>query len=151
MRFQSKTEQQIDSEELTPEGWHEAEVTSAEEKTSKTGNPMIEIRLKVYTPNGERTMRDWMLPTFPRKLKHFCDAAGLESEYTLGCVEANHCTGKVVMVEVKHTEGKGEYAGRTNANANDYKKVERVSAARSKPAPKPMPANVEISPDDIPF
>lgn len=151
MRFAPKTEQQIDSEMLTPEGWHEAEVINAENTVSSKNNEMIALQLKVYTPNGERSMRDWLLPSFPRKLKHFCDAAGLESEYTLGCVEANHCMGKVVMVEVKHTEGKGEYAGRLNANVADYKKVERTSAARPKPAPKPMPANVEISPDDIPF
>ena len=156
MRFAPKTDQEIEVEGLCPEGWHEAEVTNSEEKISKSGSEMIELRLKVYTPNGERTMRDWLLPSFPKKLKHFCDATGMESQYKLGTLTAADCLGKSVMVEVAHKEGKGEYAGRVNANASDYKKVERGSVA-NRPAPqaKPkaeMPAGgVMIEADDIPF
>jgi hypothetical protein len=152
MRFAPKTDHEIETEGLCPEGWHEAEVLDSTEKVSSSNNEMIELRLKVYTPNGERMMRDWLLPSFPKKLKHFCDATGMDAQYKLGTLTAADCLGKSVMVEVVHKTGKGEYEGRTNANAADYKKVERSSvAARPKPAPKPMPANVEISPDDIPF
>lgn len=151
MRFESKTDEQIATEGMPPEGWHEAEVVSAEDKVSDRGNEMIELSLRLFTPNGERQRKDWILPAFAKKLKHFCDAAGLDKQYKLGNVVAADCVGKVVMAEIKHTIQKsGEYAGQSQANVNDYKAIDRKAGYKA-PAPKAAPVAEEIGVDDIPF
>jgi hypothetical protein len=156
MRFESKTDEQIASEGLPPEGWCEAEVVASEEQVSKKGNDMICLTLKLYTANGERQKKDYLLSKFAKKLKHFCEAAGLESQYTLGTLEAGDCYGKVVMAEIAHEEQtEGKYAGQMQAQIVDYKVVERKTAA--KPAAKPTttapqkPVAAVITDQDIPF
>ncbi len=153
MRFQAKTDTEIATEGLPPEGWHEAEVIAAEEATSKKGNPMLKVRLKLFTPNGERMAFDYLLGSFARKLKRFCEAAGLEEQYKKGSIEPGDVFGKIVMAEVVHdTPTTGQYANQTNAQINDYRKVERQAKAASVTGKAQIPAGgVEINEDDIPF
>lgn len=151
MRFDPKTEEQIASENLVPEGWYEAEVTAAVEEKSSKGNDMISLTLKLFVDDTTRQMRDWLLPAFPGKLKHFCDGAGLGDRYSAGLLKDEHCVGVLVMCEIKHkTQKTGEYAGQVQANVVDYKAVQRSSAV-AKPASGKKPNFDPIKEDDIPF
>lgn len=143
MRFEPKTDEQIATEGLCPVGWHEAEVISCEEQTSKKGNPMLVVKFKVFSPNGERNMTDWLLPSYPKKLKHFCKAADLLDKYEAGLIEpADLSSCGAIMVEITHEEQTdGKYAGQLQARINDYKAVQRPT----KPAQRPAPAAAKTS------
>jgi len=66
---------------LLPEGEYDAVVYEAREKTSQAGNPMVELMLTVYGPEGATvTIFDNLVST-PRalwKLRHFMESAGLD-------------------------------------------------------------------------
>ena len=154
MKFQPKSEDQILKEQLPPEGWTEAEVESCEEKVSKSGNPMLKLRLRLFTTDGERVMFDYLLESFAIKLIHFCRAAGLEDIYKSGELDERQCVGVVVEAEIKHkTQKGGDYDGQVQANVADYRAIQRTRA--KPPASKPPAAKLDkadkIEESDIPF
>lgn len=86
-----------------PKGEYDASVKSAIEKTSKAGNPMIEVTLTVYGDGGAETeVRDWLLSTDngQRKLQAFCKSADLWQTYQAGELSADSCTGINVKVKL---------------------------------------------------
>jgi hypothetical protein len=91
MRFEPKSQEDIARERCMPEGVYDFEVVDAQEKTSKSGNPMIEVSLKVFGPNGERSQKDWLMAF---KLRHFARAVGLAESYEAGRLEADMMIGK---------------------------------------------------------
>ena len=48
LEFQPKTEEELKTFVLLPEGEYDFDVIGAEEQTSKSGNAMIKLTLKVY-------------------------------------------------------------------------------------------------------
>jgi len=154
MRLTPKTREQIEAENMLPEGNYEATVESAEDKTSESGNEMIVLKLRCYLPDGsERVISDWILEAFAAKLLDFVEAAGLEPQYAAGKLEARDCEGHNVMVTVAHkTPTTGKYAGQTNANVTGYSKIQRAAPRpAAAPKPKPVSAGVAIDESDIPF
>jgi len=154
MRLTPKTREQIEAENMLPEGNYEATVESAEDKTSKSGNEMIALKLRCYLPDGsERVISDWILEAFAAKLLDFVEAAGLEAQYKLGKLEARDCEGANVMLTIAHKkQTKGEYAGQVQASVTGYSKVQRGTPRPVVKPKAPIPAGgVEINEDDIPF
>lgn len=101
MKFEVKTDEQIQADALLPDGTYDFEVFSAVEKTSSKGNAMIELSLHVFDEGGTiRPVRDWIMPSFAKKFKHCLSACGLLSLYEKGEVSADDLLGKKGKVKI---------------------------------------------------
>ena len=102
---------------LFPEGKYEAELLSYEEKLSKTGNEMVELKMKVYGSDGsESNIFDYLVGTkgMAWKIKAFCMAAGLP--YGQQPLPIQQAVGKLFQVKVV-TES---YDGKDRNKIDDY-------------------------------
>ena len=141
MRFTPKTEQQIEDERFGP-GTYDFEVIEAEEKQSKAGNDMIEVKLRVWNKaGGSITIRDWLLDAMPHKLRHAAEAMNLIDQYNRGEFPAARLLGKTGRVICVHNKD-------GFLTVKDYEKPTGVAVA-ARPA-APAPARKELD-DEIPF
>lgn len=103
MKFQPRSSHEIDTANLYQPGEYDFEVMSADNKTSKNGNEMIALKVKVFgTDGGQRHVYDHLmsLEKVAYKLRHFCEATGLIAKYEAGSLEAADCelkTGRLVL------------------------------------------------------
>ena len=154
MKFAPKTEEEIRKEQekrgAWPPGIYDAEVTSAVDKISKSGNDMIELTLQVYHPDDGATRQvfDWLVEAMAFKLRHFCEATGLSAAYDAGSLEAWQLEGKSVKVKLG-IDAKAEIK---RNKVMDY--VVSTDAPHVRPAPMRAPATSKPADpfgDDIPF
>lgn len=97
-KFIPKTDEELDMEGLAPEGAYDFDVIEAQETTSKnSGNPMIKLKIRIFTDNGDRFIYDYLIESFAKKLKHFFSTAGLAKDYE---------TGNVPIEKIKEAKGK---------------------------------------------
>jgi hypothetical protein len=87
--FQPLSDEELDAINVIEEGIYDFEVVKAERKTSKSGNPMAAIQLRVWdTQSAVHFIYDYLVfssvPLNIRKVKHFCDSVGLAEEYKKG-------------------------------------------------------------------
>jgi hypothetical protein len=151
MQFIPKSEEELN--ELFQPGRYIAEVFKAEEKTSKSGNEMIELQLKVYSQNMSETrlVFDYLvdIKSMAYKIKHFCDSCGITKIYESGKLSAENCIGKSCQVVLIIKEDKeGAYPPK-NAIKDYVKKVE--SNQKTVEVPGFGQGTVESNNDDIPF
>lgn len=132
--FDPMTEDEINSLDLLENGIYDFEVIKSERKTSKSGNPMAEINLKIWDKEGRvHFIYDYLVFTkqkLPmRKISHFCKAVGLEKEYSEGKVpeSLNGLSGKVElgMQEAKPKPEGGMYPAKNSVI--DYVKADAQS------------------------
>ena|SRR3990167_6024105 len=120
LEFQPKTEEELKTFVLLPEGEYDFDVIGAEEQTSKSGNAMIKLTLKVYGYNGEiTTVYDYLLASLEYKIKHFCDTAGLVAEYEAGTLSADMCSNRSGKCKLKIDKDKNGVYEDKNA-VKDY-------------------------------
>ena len=101
MEFKPQSEEEIAEAGLIKKGDYSFEILEAQDKTSKSGNQMIVVKLGVFTEEGKmRKVTDYLLPTMAYKLRHFCDAVGLLPQYQDGSLCADDCKGRTGMVRV---------------------------------------------------
>jgi hypothetical protein len=115
MRFAPVSEEQAAG--VWPKGEYDALVTEAVEKTSKKDNPMIELTLTVYGPEGkEKSIRDWLVATDggQAKIQRFCKSAGIWDLYQAGEISAESCKDANVVVKLGADDGDDEYPPRNN-------------------------------------
>jgi hypothetical protein len=136
MNFTPKTQREIDEDNLLPVGEADFEVMDATDKQSKSGNDMIELKVKIWaTGGGEGFVWDYLLEKMAYKLRHFCYATGLGDKYDSGTITAPDCVGKAgkCMLKVE------KQTGYSNKNSiADYIVGDPVAAAI---AGKPKPAD----------
>ena len=149
MEFKAKTEAELIEDSLAPAGEYDFQVLSAVEKISKKGNPMMEIKLGLFRDGTLKNhVFDYLLESFPKKLRHFCAAIGMIRSYEEGKLEAARCVGQVGRAKIIIRKDDPSYPP-SNAVA-DY-----IAADASKPAPKPVPvpaaATKTEEKDDLPF
>jgi hypothetical protein len=155
MQFQAKTEKQINEENLIPEGVYPFDVMNADNKTSKAGNEMIELELRIYCADGrERSLNDWLMPKMAFKLFHFCAYCGLSQQYDAGTLTAADCVGKSGFVKIGiQADKQGQYPDRNSVK--DYVRPEpKLGSAKIAPAPltEKQIGNVTEGPaEDVPF
>lgn len=125
MKLTPKTQEEIDLENLMPEGVYDFEVVKAEDKISKKGKEqgltepnMIEVNLKVFHGDGYSFVRDWLLEAMPGKLLHFVNEAGLADKYADGEFVAADCVGKCGKVKIVVEEAKGAFDAKNSVK--DY-------------------------------
>ena len=91
MKFNPKTEKEINDAGLWPNGVYAFKVMDAEERVSKAGNDMIVLKLKVYNNDGGCIhVDDYLLESMAFKLRHAAEACGLLPEYEAGDLSASN-------------------------------------------------------------
>lgn len=91
MRFEAKSDAELADAALLADNDYDFEVVSAEETTSKSGNDMIAMVLKVFDgEGGSRPVRDWLVSTEGglRKISGFAKSVGMTTEYKSGELSA---------------------------------------------------------------
>ena len=90
MRVQPKTDAQIQEERKKflpfPPGEYQFEVMDAADETSKAGNPMLHLKLKVFHPTEDETriVDDYLTESMSFKIKNFAYAIGRGQDYEAG-------------------------------------------------------------------
>ena len=126
-----------DKYELLPPGDYDFEVTSAKEKTSKSGSEMIELTLTI--PVKDREYKVWDYLVFSEKsfwkLAAFAQAVGLEKAVEAGELAAFDCEGKSGSVRII-------------TEKSDQGESSKVKTYLSRPA---TPTPIDKDGDSIPF
>ncbi len=142
------TEQEAIEErfQLLKEGEYDAVIAASQDKTSGSGNPMMDITLQVFDAAGKaRDVRDFLVFTkgMMWKIIHFADSAGLLKQYEEGKLCSEVAIGNRVRVKITIEEGseipqdklKGKPTGTKYPNKNkvdDYiKKDDQKSTEAS--------------------
>ena len=120
MKFQPKTEEEIAEDNLWPAGDYGFEVLDevifgdktieTKDTTSKSGNEMIQLVLKVYNHEGHfTTIIDYLLESMAKKLRDASIACGLLEQYEMGVLSANDFKGKSGYVTLKKGKAQNGY------------------------------------------
>lgn len=100
MKVTPRTEEEIRTMMIWPDGEYSFEILNADEKISKSsGKDMLEILFKVYNNDGKsKLITDYLLdnddPRMSFKLRHLCNCVGLLESYNKGQLEAIQFIGK---------------------------------------------------------
>ena len=147
MNFTPKTEKEIEEANLLPPGTYDFEVVDAADKTSKAGNEMIELNLRVFDADGgHRFVRDYLLESIPHKLRHVAYACGLGESYEAGSLAAHDFLDRAGRVKLVIKKDKtGQYSDQNSVK--DYVLPEDATHPYQRP---PATQAAEID-DEIPF
>ena len=150
MRYTPKTEKQIAEEKLLPKGQYPFQISGAIDKTSKSGNEMIELTIRVYKPDGAfMLVNDYLLESMAYKVRHAAVACGLEKEYDTGELPASLFIGKEGVLELTiQSDKNGVYADK-NA-VKDYVVPKDGDVKTQAPKSKIPPTDDGLE-DEIPF
>lgn len=100
MKFTPKTDRELEELHLLQDGEYSAEVIEAIDTQSKTGLDMIALKISVNNNYSSKILNDWLLESFPVKLKHFCKSCNILEKYDSGDISAKDCIGKKIKVKV---------------------------------------------------
>jgi len=138
MNFNPKTEEEIAASKLWKKGEYPFEILSATEKASnRSGNQMIELKVRVTNDSVVRTITDYLLEKRMEKLSHAAKACGLQAKYGAGSLEAIDFVGKSGRLKLGVEKGKDGYPARnvitdyvfsTPANDNALARLEATLA-----------------------
>ncbi len=93
---------------LLPPGEYDFRVKAAEDTISKSsGNPMIKLAIAIQSTDSERVIFDYLMSALMYKVKHFCDATGLEDKYQAGTFSAADCINRKGRLKLKIDESEG--------------------------------------------
>jgi hypothetical protein len=162
--FTPMSEEEIQSSGLLEDGIYEFEVIRSTRKTSKSNNPMAELQLKIWDKEGKiHTIFDYLvfstIPLNIRKVKHFCDAVGLQEQYKLGQMpeELSGYSGKAHIIiqkgnEIPSEKLNGKPVGSLYPDKNvvdDYMMIDEVSIKNE--SHSKGHADLSIDDDSVPF
>lgn len=157
MQFKPKTEKEIAEENLIPAGTYPFETMSAEPKRSKAGNDMIELKQRIFLPDGsEKTLTDWLLESPAYKLFHYCAYTGLATHYERGTLQSTDCVGRQGYAKIGIQQDKtGQYPDRNSIRdyvRNEIKQGGTGVAGGSKQPTDAQLANLKEGPsEDVPY
>jgi hypothetical protein len=152
MRFEPKTEDQLNNFNLIEEGTYDYEVIESIDSCCKypdkeTGQYLEQIKLTLLIIDKlgqQRKIKDFLHPKMIHKIKHFCDDNGLSIKYTHGELNANDCFGKKGKLELIIQKGK-EIQNEPGKYYHDQNSVQDYIVSEKKES-----KNEELN-DDIPF
>ncbi|SRR5258706_7670263 len=135
MRFEPKTESELQMANLIPEGTYPFYVKTAEACMSKKGNEMIKVMLAIEVQErGEYILYDYLLEAMAKKLKHFADAIGLKEKYASGELKPEDVVNLSGLVDISIEPGSPKPEGGSYPAKNivvDYIKNESVEEDQS--------------------
>jgi len=152
-QFLPLTEDELNSSDLLEPGVYDFEVIKSEKKTSKAGNLMAEIQLKIWDKDGKvKFVYDYLVFSKVnlniRKVKHFCDSVGLSDQYNKGSIPeelGSYCGKAEIGLQNSSPKPEGGYYPSQNT-VIDYIKADKNNGM------KPLPEKKEEFDDlDIPF
>lgn len=138
---------------IIPKGEYPARIVSAEEKTSKAGNPMLVLELDVYDGDKTKKITDYIVLggeySADWKISHLLQSAGIADD---GNLDPALLCERNIRVKVKIRPAKGEYDEQNVVD--DYVKPEAgdvaaIGAAAS--APQVPSARPHLDGDEPPF
>lgn len=151
MRLTPKTDEELASMNLLPDGIYDFEIIESQDDTSNSGNEMIHCKLKVFKSDGSSyiLVDDYLVNTdrMQWKIKHFCESVGLEAEYQAGELTGELCFGRSGKVKIATQPAKDGYPPKNTAK--DYEVAigkpkgmgaNAPASVRKQPAPAPTPA-----------
>lgn len=109
LKFTPKTEEEVKSAGMFDPGVYDFEIVKAEDQTSKAGNDMVKIVLKVFHQNGDFIlMSDYLLTdeSMAFKLRHCCAAIGILPKYESGELESGDFVTGTGQIKLKIDKGK---------------------------------------------
>ncbi len=98
----------LQNRDLLADGIYPFTVKSIEQQESKSGNPMLKVRIGVMPKEGEeRNIFDYLVSTEQMmfKIKHFCETIGLEDKYTKGNFAPIDCLNRSGKVKIGVQKG----------------------------------------------
>ena len=104
----SEQEAMIERFQLLKEGEYDAIISASHDKSSSTGNPMMDMTVSVFDENGKsHDVRDFLVftKTMMWKVVHCADSAGVLPEYESQKFCSDAVIGKRVRVKVAMEEG----------------------------------------------
>lgn len=110
--YTPKTDDQLQSESLLPAGDYDFEVLEADERISKSNNPMLQLKLKIFGDDSTPHIFDYIVPSSnfgERKLKAFARSVGLEAEYESGNLTADICINTAGKATIGVQDASGGY------------------------------------------
>jgi hypothetical protein len=152
MKFQPKSEDDINNERLCPEGVYPFEVLKATEGKSKSsGADMITLKLRVFV-GAEDTylIDDYLLDSVAYKLFHFCSYTGLAQKYESGTLADKDCEGKTGYLKMGIQKGKKKDDGGVWPDRNTVKDYVRGDGIKPNRIGSPT-ASEQPASDDVPF
>lgn len=145
MRTDPKTEEQINESKLIPPGFYDFLVEDAKAKYSKSGNEMIELRLKIFMPNGsERIIFDYLLAAMDFKLRHFSECTDNLAHYEADDLLPEHCMYKSGKLEIIIQKGKDNFGDRSSVKDYVADKIANAPALAA-------PVKNDFEDDALPF
>lgn len=150
--FTPKTEETLqaekekrDAERLLPKGGYDFEVLEGSDKPSKSGNAMITLKIKVFGPEHEVTIFDYLIFTedFEWKVRHAADACGILEKYESGVLYASDFEGRTGRCILRIQPPKDDFASK---NVVDSYVKRSIGAAQ-----KPVSGAATLPEDGIPF
>lgn len=147
------TEEELNAFDLIEEGTYDFEVLKSERQKSKSGNPMAKLQINVWDKNGKSTVIfDYLVFSSvkfcTRKIKHFCEAAGIAEDYLKGTIreDLERLCGKVhIGIQESLPNPTGGYYPSKNV-VIDYVTKDNASHSGA-----PKPESDEFLNDSIPF
>lgn len=156
----SESEAEQERFQLMKEGEYDAVVTSSEDRTSSTGNPMLDITLTVYDEMGKtHGVRDFLVLTRSMmwKIIHCADSAGALPEYNQGRFCSNSIINRNVRVKIAVEEGRqiplDKLQGKPEGSLYPAKNkvVDYVKKSEQKPLGHEKPTVDQLEDDEVPF
>ena len=155
---------------LLPDGVYDFAVMESKFKWSSSGNPMIELKLRIVHEGEEFNVFDNLIGTknMAWKTKHFCDTTGLSKEYLAGTFTEHLCPQRRGTCSIANVAARPKNDGtsamwKAKNEVSDYLSADKIAGATAKaansanpfaaPATK-LPTPPESEPflnDDIPF
>jgi len=140
--------------QLIDPGVYNFEVLKSTRKTSKSGNPMAEIQIKIWDKGGRtQNLFDYLVfnnvALCRRKVKHFCDSVGLQKEYEKCSLPEDlaRLSGKVELgIKDEEPNPSGGYYPKKNVVV-DYVMTDQGAVK----VPLASNNNKNVVDDDIPF
>lgn len=139
MRTNPKTDDELALINLMPEGTYEFMIISAKSHFAKdTNNESIKIVVKFWDNNQvERTWTDYLTPLFAVKLKRFCKATDLLSQYESDNLSPEDIMNKTAYLKMIIKKGKDKNGNMIDRNEiADYLKESDNEAMKIEPSKK---------------
>ena len=156
--FRPMTDEELDTFPVLEDGIYDFEVLKSERKTSKSGNPMAELKIQVWENSTGKinSLFDYLVfsdvPYTRRKIKHFCSAVGLQEQYSNSSLPED-LSGLCGKLELGTQDGQPKPTGGTYPRKNvvvDYVAAEQA-AVKASQTERVTRTTKELLDQDIPF